>query len=362
MRGLVVVLGAFTLSRLCVAVTALVLAAQHHSGVTSIFTTWDSGYYLAIASSGYPTHVVIAAPGVINATPSALVAFFPGFPLLAKALSVVSGLPLTWGAVVLSWIAGAAGALTATALVAGRYGARAGVQAGVLLAVFPGSVVDGLIYADGVAVALAIGSLLAVERRRFLLAGLVGAGATASLSLFLVPLVAALALAALAARSWRGLVAPVLAACGGGAYLCWLWAVTGSPLTWTRVEHAGWMVHLSLPWSEGTAYSAYAFSASGVTLVSVASIAVAATGLVLLVMQRAPLAWLALSVLVIAGVTFDGGAWIAPRFVFDAFPLVLACGIALPRRALWPVALLSVVLLALMFAAYSPVNRVFLNP
>ncbi len=363
LSALGVVLAAYAASRVALVVAAFVLAARHHTGVLSSFTVWDSGYYLGIASFGYPTHVPILPPGKINASPSAYVAFFPGFPYLGKALAWVTGLPLAWAMVALTWLAGAVGALAATVLVARHYGARAGMQAGVLLAVFPGSVVDGLIYADGVAVAFALAALLAADRRRDVLAGLLGAGATATLSLMLVPLVLALSVAALVTRRWRGLVSAVLTACGAGAYLCWLWAVTGSPFTWSRVEHAGWMVHLSLPWSSGTAFDAYAFSAWGVTALTVGSIVVAAVGLVLLAVQRAPLPWIVLSVLVLAGVTFDGGAWLAPRFVFDAFPLVLACGIAVPRRALWPVAAISTVLLVLLLVAYNspPALRLFLN-
>lgn len=364
LRMLGVVLAAYAASRLVIIIAAFVLAGRHHTGVISTFTVWDSGYYLGVAALGYPSHVPILKPGLINASPSAYVAFFPGFPYLGKALAWVTGLPLPWAMVTLTWLAGAAGALCATALVARRYGPRAGMQAGVLLAVFPGSVVDGLIYADGVAVAFALAALLAADRRRDVLAGLLGAGATATLSLMLVPLVLALSAAALVTRRWRGLVSAALAACGAGAYLCWLWADSGSPFTWMRVERAGWMVHWSLPWSSGTAFDAYAFSAWGVTALTVGSIVVAAAGLVLLALLRAPAPWIVFSVLVLAGVTFDGGAWLAPRFVFDAFPLVLACGIALPRRALWPVAAASTVLLALLLVAYNspPTLRVFLNP
>jgi hypothetical protein len=358
-RVVATVLGAYLVSRLALVLTAAVVAGRHHVALVSVLTTWDSGYYVAIATGGYPSHVV-AGPGVTG-TPSALVAFFPLFPLLGKALAWVTGLSVVWSLVAVTWFAGAAGAVLASALVASRFGLRAALQAGVLLAVFPGSVVDGLVYADGVAVAFALGALLAAERRRVVLAGLLGAAATASLSLMLVPLLLALAATALAGRRWGGLLAPVLAACGAGAYFAYLWAHTGSPFSWSRVEHAGWMVHLSLPWSAGTAASSFAFSTPGVSLLTASSIVVALCGLVLLAALRAPLEWVLFSLVVLAAVSFDGGAWPAPRFVFDAFPLVLACGIALPRRALWPAAAVSVVLLALLLGAYSPPNRVFLN-
>jgi hypothetical protein len=355
LRAAAVVLGAYVVSRVALVVCAAVLAAQHHTGLLSILTPWDAGDYVSIATSGYPSHVTITAD--MNSP----IAFFPLFPLLGKGLAEVTRLNAAWALIVVSWLGGAAAALLAAALVTPRYGARAGLQAGVLLAVFPGSVVSGIVYADGVAVAFALAALVAADRRRFVLAGLLGAAATASLSLVLIPLVLALALFALASRRWQSLVAPVLAACGAGAFFVYQWVHTGSLFTWSRVEHAGWWVHLSLPWVGLTAFDHWAFSAWGVTLLTVASVAVAALGLVLLVVQRAPLAWIVFSVVVVAAVTFDGGAWIAPRFVFDAFPLVLACGIALPRRAFWPVAVFSAAALVALLVAYSPPNRAFLN-
>ncbi len=355
LRVIATVLGAYLVSRVALVVDATVLAAQHHTGVVSILAPWDAGYYIGIAVSGYPSHVPIVA------YQGSTVAFFPLFPLLGRCLAAITGMPIVWGLVSISWLGGAAAALGAVLLVAPRYGSRRAMQAGVLLAVFPGSVVAGIVYADSLAVAFAIGALAAMDRRRLVLAGLLGAAGTASLSLMLVPLCAALLAAALVARRLSGLLAPVLAASGAAAYLGYLWAHTGSPYTWSRVERAGWMVHLSLPWRGVTAFGAYAFSAPGVTVVTSASVAVALVGLVALAVLRAPLAWLSLSVIVIAAVTFDGGAWIAPRFVFDAFPLVLAVGIALPRRAFWPGAVLSMSVLVYMLQAYSPPNRQFLN-
>jgi len=359
-RGMLVVLGVYAVSRVAFVVCAAVLASRHHTSVASILGPWDGPYYESVAASGYPSHIVIGPN--INSTPSALIAFFPLFPLLGHAVSWVTGLSLAWAMPAVTWTAGALAAVAAVPLVAPRYGVPRAVQAGVMLAVFPGSVVAGLVYADALAVAFAVLALLAADRRRFVVAGVLGAGATASLSLMLVPVVGALAACALVARRWRGLVAPMLAACGAGAYFLYLWIHTGSAFNWSRVEHAGWLVHLSLPWRGVTAFSAYPFSTLGSTVLTTGSIALALAGLVLLAVLRAPLSWVVMSVVVLAAVTFDGGAWIAPRFLFDAFPLVLAMGIALPKRAVVPVAVLSVVVLALLLAAYSPFNRVFFNP
>jgi hypothetical protein len=331
-----------------------VLAAKHHTSLVSILMPWDGTYYVSIATSGYPAHVDVHAASSI--------AFFPLFPLLGRAVAGASGVGAPWGLILVSWIGGAAASVFGCRLAVEHFGRERGRRAGLLLAVFPGSVVAGLTYADALGVAFAAGALLASSRRRHLIAGLAGAAATATLSLLVVPLLAATTWSAVRERRLRALLAPLLSLCGGGAYLAYLWARTGSPFTWSRVERAGWLVHPSLPWQPLTAFSSYPFSSSGSGVVTIASIVVAGLGLVALVGLRAPGEWLILSVVVLVAVTFDGGAWIAPRFLFDAFPLVLALGVATPRRAFPLVALVSLAGLLLLLAAYSPANRVFLNP
>ena len=315
---------------------------------------WDGSYYLAIATSGYPAHV--------DPNAASSIAFFPLFPILGRGLAAVTGISVVWGLVAVSLAGGAAAVVAGWRLAVAALGAERGFRAGVLLAVFPGSVVAGLLYADATAVALATAALLALWRGRAVLAGLLAALATATLSLLVLPLATATAFAAWRSRRWRSAAAPLLSLCGGGAYLLYLWIHTGSPLTWSRVEHAGWMVHPSLPWQGVTAFSVYPFSAPGSSAVTIASIAVAGLGLVGLAVVRAPGEWIIFSGVVLAAVTFDGGAWIAPRFLFDAFPLVLGLGAATPRRAFPLVAAISLAGLVLLLAAYSPANRVFLNP
>ena len=354
-RDLAVVLVAYAIARALLLAEAAVLAGRHHLIVAQILVPWDGPYYLQIASSGYPSHVV-------NLSGASRIAFFPLFPLLARALAEATHLSLSFALVSVSWIGGAVATVAGSYIVAERFGAERGRRAGLFLAVFPGSVVAGLAYADSLAVAFAVTSLLALSRRRHLLAGVLGAAASASLSLLLLPLAAATSWAAFRSRQLRPLTTPLLSLGGGAAYLAYLWARTGSPLSWWRVEHAGWMVHLSLPWQRDTAFSAYPFGGAGSAAVTIASIALAAAGLFALVVLRAPGSWLVLSVAVLAAVTFDGGAWIAPRFLFDGFPLVLATGAVIPRRLFPFVALVALAALVLLLAAYTPPNRVFLNP
>ena len=95
-RGLA--LGVYTTCR-GIALAAILLWPSHVP-VPSRIDAFDAGYYEHIATSGYP-HTL--TPGVSNP-----IAFFPGYPLLVRALATLTHLP-TWGAqLTISLVAGAA--------------------------------------------------------------------------------------------------------------------------------------------------------------------------------------------------------------------------------------------------------------
>ncbi len=353
-RRLVGLLALYGVSRAALLVEAAVIAARNHSAVASVLMPWDGGFYLSIATIGYPARVVPLGASTI--------AFFPLFPILGRGLADATGLGIDWSLVVVSLASGAAVTVLGWRLAVSALGDERGLRSGALLAVFPGSVVAGLLYADALGVAFALAALLLATRGRYVVAGLLGALATASLSLLVVPLACALAWSALRTRRIRSFCAPAISLCGGGAYLVYLWIHTGSPFTWSRVERAGWLVHPSLPWQDLTAFSLYPFTTTGSAVLTASSIALAALGLFALFRVGAPGEWVVLAALVLAAVTFDGGAWIAPRFLFDGAPLVLAIGAATPRRAFPAVVVLSLAGLVFLLAAYSPVNRVFFSP
>lgn len=340
--------------RILLLVEALVVAHRHDLSVMRILEPRDAHFYVNIANSGYHTPVDVHL--------HVEVAFFPLYPLAGRALSIVTRLPTVWSLELLSWAAAFAIVVLSAALVRERWGDPAARRVAVLAAVFPGGVILGYAYADGLAVALACGFLLALDRRSYLVAGVAGAAAALTLSLMAVPLTATAVVAGVARRSPRPLVAAALVTAGPLAFFGYLWAHTGSPLVWWRVEHEAWNVHLSLPTSLTTNFHKYAFAYPQVAWVTGLSIGVAALVLVAMAVKRAPVHWWAWTLAVVAAATFDGGTHLTPRFVFDAFPGVLVLGVLVPRRLVPLVVLLSVAGLVVLFAGYSPNNIRFLSP
>jgi hypothetical protein len=104
-------------------------------------------------------------------------------------------------------------------------------------------VVFSMVYAEGIMLPLAAGCLLALQRRRWVLAGVLAGLATAAEPQALVLVIVCAVSAALEVRrtrSARPLIAPVLSTVGAGAFAIFLWAWTGSPLASLIAQRDGW--------------------------------------------------------------------------------------------------------------------------
>jgi hypothetical protein len=113
----------------------------------------------------------------------------------------------------------------------------------VIFCLFPGSVVFSMVYSECLLLPLAAGCILALERRRWLLAGVLAGLATATEpdALAIIPVcLAAAGLAVHRRREWRALLAPLLSVAGAGAFAAYLWAHTGTPLANYYAQHYGW--------------------------------------------------------------------------------------------------------------------------
>lgn len=333
----------YVVVRVILLVQAAVVASHRHVGLASLLHPWDGRYYVSVATNGYPAHVHVGLHSTI--------AFFPLYPLLGRALQLVTRLSVVRSLVAVSWCAGLAMVVLGSQLAAERWGARRGRQAGVLLAVFPGTAVLSMTYADGLGMALALGCLLALERRHHLLAGALGALGGAALSAVTVPLIAAVLVLALARRRPAALLTAAIVPLGSIAFFAYLWVHTGSPFTWERVEHHAWGVHLSLPWIRGTNFSLHAFGHLPVAVSTSLSLAAAAAAIAALLAMRAPAHWTTYTVVLVLGVIL-AGTHLTPRHVMDSGPGVLALGAALPRWLLPLVAAGCLVALMLLYPAY----------
>ena len=204
-------------------------------GVVDGLLRWDSAWYLHIAEAGYS-----------ESSADGRNAFFPLLPLLVR---LVAGLPGVGGLVeaglIVALLAGAVATILVWALGRELADEPTADRMAALFAFFPGSAVLSMVYAEGLLVALAAAVLLALQRRQWLLAGVLAAVATSSRPTG-VAVGAACAWAALAAvvlaerREWRALVAPALAPAGLVAFFGYLAARTGDPAAWFSAQRAVW--------------------------------------------------------------------------------------------------------------------------
>jgi len=214
---------------------ALALLATWAVAVPSGWSTWallhqwDAQHFEAVARAGYTDDTY---------------AFFPGLPLLLRALGMV--VPLDVAGVLVSIAAGIVLAYgvgrLARDLAPGRDGLDLVVELVTvwLVAVLPLSVVFLMPYAEATFCALAVWSLVALGRGRILLA----AGLCAAAGLVrptALALVLAVVVAALGCGDRRRAAAAVLVApAGAAAFLGWVAWRTGSPTGWAERESAGW--------------------------------------------------------------------------------------------------------------------------
>jgi hypothetical protein len=211
------------------------------------FARFDSGYFEGIAWDGYSP----LAGGRSN------LAYFPVYPMLMRlvgrlfgrhhAIYFMAGIGVSWVCFVL-------------AMVALYYLARLDLprrraeRAVVLTAVFPFAFFFGAVYSESTFLLSTVLAFYLFRTRRWVLAGLCGAVATATRvpGIFMVP-----ALAWVAWRSaepstrdrTRALAGVALSACGFGAYCAYVYHLTGNPLEWAATLQR-WGYHPGgAPWT-----------------------------------------------------------------------------------------------------------------
>lgn len=324
---------AWAVSRLVTLAAALVAADRHGRTLTQVLTSWDGTWYVRAIREGYPHGIPEHGGRAVQST----IAFFPGFPLLVRAVdAVLPGGDLT-AAIWTNLALGLAATVVFSLLVAKHWGAAAGRRAGWVFACFPGALVLSMAYSEGLMLLAAIGCLLLLAQKRWVLAGLAGAVATATRPSGVAVSAACAWVAVEAIRrrgTWRALAAPVLSLAGIGGYFVFLWRRTGSLTAWLRVEHEGWGQTNDL--GQGMIRQVTeVFTGQSRTIDD----AVLAFGAVLtivlfvwLVRLRPPAAVLVTGVvgsaLIVTGIL---GA--RPRLVLGAFPLLIPPAVALRGRA-----------------------------
>ena len=357
---------------LLLAVAILDGALRHHSLLNEL-ANWDGLWYRWLANAGYPHHVVQCCAGHGETHAQSTLGFFPLYPLViwtvARPVILLSGHSAIWSitlsGVIVATIGGLVTTLIVQELASGWWGESAGRRAAVLFCLFPGSVVFSMVYAEGIALPLAAGCILALQRRRWLLAGVLAGFATAATpqSLVLVGVCAISAGLELRRRGWRdsearrSVLAPLLSVSGAAALGAFLWAWVGTPLAIVHTQHIGWrektdplaLVHLVTRLAHQISFSHFNHPTINLNLV------VGLAGAILL------LVLLALMIRIRRTISIEAIAWTLgitllmvtseyvppnPRLLITAFPAVIVLAYYFKGRAFGALLAVNGVLLA----------------
>jgi hypothetical protein len=267
--------------------------------------------------------------------------------------------------VVISTVGGLVAAVLVQRLAAGWWGDRAGRRAVALFCLFPGSVVFSMVYAEGIMIPVAAGCILALQQRRWLLAGILAGFATASEpeALVFVPVCAVSAAFELHRRGWRSrearrsLIAPALSVSGVAAVAAFLWTWTGTPFATWITQHYGWkertdplaLVHMTTKLLGEISFKHFNHPTINLNLVvGLAGAVFLVIALVLLFRARRTVSVEALTWTL--GITFlmvtSEYTWPNPRLLITGFPVVIVFAYYLKRRGFALMLLTNGILLA----------------
>lgn len=300
---------------------------------------WDAGWYLKIAEKGY----FQASTGQLDAqnfvSDDSAMAFFPGFPILVRAISPLFGRDFLVAGVGVSLIFGIAGAYGIMRLVKMCGGnRRAGLLAIALTAAAPMSIVYSLPYPESLLTALIVFTLISVLEERWLVA----------LSLTLVaglvkpmaaPLIALVMLAACVNAYTKrpnigNISAAVLAPLGMVSYFVWVNQVSSVPGGYFSITAAGWDNRLdfgksSVRWLRETLLTGHE-----VYMVATAILIFGIIGLLAaLITKMSWEAWILAAFSIALILAHSGQFQGRMRLMLAAFPLLVALAMHLELRS-----------------------------
>ncbi len=250
-------LGIWLVSRVVLLIVSLYSRYFTSSGSSSswlgLWQHWDWYRYLTIAEYGYTS-------GKGPAYDSNITAFFPGFPLVLRAVHAVVR---NWAAagLLVSLVAGGVAVIALARLARFEYesghpqadpdsAGRAARTAVLLLVCAPAAVFLAAGYTESLFLALAIPGWLAARQGRWVPAGvLVALACTVRINgLFVAAGVFVMfVLSRPGRRAWSRSPALLLPLAAAGGYMAYLKDVTGNWLAWLHAEQQGWGRRLSDP-------------------------------------------------------------------------------------------------------------------
>jgi hypothetical protein len=316
----------------------------------------DGYWYLHIAAHGYGHVPPIGADGVYtHKTP---LAFFPLYPKLIGGVSVV-GIPKLYAALLITGVAGTVAAALITVWARTYVGDRGAVVLTIVWSLLPTSVVFDMAYSEGLFVAAAAATLLALQRNR-----LVGAALACTVAGLTRPTGAGLVLGVLVAVIFdvrrtdlraRHVIAALLAPAGLAVSLGHVAVATGRIDGWFWLERTVWHSGFDGGWSwlrsAGQIVSGGPARQQAPVVMSAVVVIAFLAAFVLWVRRRPPAAEIAY--VATAGLMAIGErnfVHVKPRFLLMAYPVLVPAARSLARRSTTTLLLLAVPVLAASLA------------
>ena len=353
-------LSIYVATRLLYVLIALADTLIHGTSLAGELQNWDGVWYLALVGHGYPRTA---------STLQTTLGFLPLYPLLVYGTSHLLATSTLAAAMIVSIIGGFIATVLVQRLATGWWGEEAARRVVIFFCLFPGSIVFSMVYSEGVLIPLVAGCFIALERRRWALAGLLGGASTAvaPVALAIVPACAVAALLEIRRRGWqdrearRALWAPVLSPFGLALAAIFMWFWTGSPIASYTAQHHGWserttlfsLVHVAQHLIDQTAHAPSHLSHPGINVNYISGLlgaAFLAWAIVLLFRTRpripaAPIVY----VLGIAAFTFTSSMTQPnPRMLICAFPALAVVAYRLTGKAYTRLLVLTTVLTVAM--------------
>ena len=350
--AVIIGLGAYLVSRICVAAAAGVRASQMavdareegtvepsaYETLTNVLTSWDGKWYLELIRRGYPRSI---PADITYEQLEARAAFFPVYPTTVRVVDFVLPGGDTFAALLVNFVLGAIAVVLVGLLARHLYSPAVAARAMTLFAVFPGSFVLSFAYSEAILIVLAAACLLFLLEERWVLAGVFAAVATGARPNG-IAIVGACAVASYLAirrsRDWSSLIAPVLAPIGFVAFQWYVDHTAGERGAWFRVQREAW--------SEGTSFGATAVTNTwdfisnplGSPTDALTAVSVVALGGAIYCAWKVRLPWVlsAYCAIIIALMLIPETVTARPRFVFTAFPLFIAVAAWWPEPAAEP--------------------------
>jgi hypothetical protein len=304
------------------------IGTHHH--IRDVLSAWDGFWNVEIIRLGYPSSV---PADITYFQPEARAAFFPVFPAIARVVdTVVPGGPAT-AAILLNLVLGALAVATIGIVAHELADAEVASTAMVIAALFPGSFVLSMIYSEATMIILAGLTLVALMRRNFAFAAIVGTLTTATRPNGLAVVLAGLATVWLLRHDrsarWRAALATAVMPLGFIGAVAWIGSRAGEGTVWFRVQREAWDEGFSFGLSTVRFIAEWVAAPLGspTRALAAASVLVIVLGLVAARRVRLQPAVTAYTLGVVALMLTPATVTARPRFVFAAFGLLIAIAV-----------------------------------